>query len=122
MRVWTEEQKQQQRDAIRLWAPWKKSTGPRTAQGKSRSSLNSTKHGFRSRAGIELMSFFTRQRAFLRAVELRIRKERLQRKLQKIKNSPNELLKTDAKNSTMVRRISTDGAGDVPRRPPDCFF
>ncbi|HNQ92166.1 MAG TPA: hypothetical protein PKI93_04470 [Alphaproteobacteria bacterium] len=89
MRIWTEEQKQKQREAIRVWSPWKHSTGPRTAQGKTRSALNATKHGFRSRAGIEFFTLLTRHSAFLRAVETRIRMERLA----KNKNTPNELLR-----------------------------
>ncbi|HNQ92644.1 MAG TPA: hypothetical protein PKI93_06905 [Alphaproteobacteria bacterium] len=89
MRHWTPEERARQSAAIRKWKPWTSSTGPRTAQGKSRSALNATKHGFRSRAGIEFFSLLTRHRAFLRAVETRIRMERLQKK----KNTPNELLK-----------------------------
>lgn len=40
MRNWTEEAKQAQREAIRSWSPWTRSTGPRTHQGKLVSSRN----------------------------------------------------------------------------------
>ncbi len=80
MRVWAEDQKQRQREAIRRWKPWVHSTGPRTSQRKVRSALNYTRHGFRSRAGIEFFALLTRHSAFLRAVEARIRLERLQKK------------------------------------------
>ena len=39
--------------AIRTWQPWRKSTGPRTEEGKARSARNALKHGLRSRATIE---------------------------------------------------------------------
>lgn len=39
-RVWTEEQKQRQRERIMEWRPWEKSTGPRSVQGKQVSSRN----------------------------------------------------------------------------------
>ncbi len=31
---WTPERRQRQRDAIRRWKPWLKSTGPTSAEGK----------------------------------------------------------------------------------------
>lgn len=39
-RKWTEEQKQRQREAIRRWKPWEKSTGPRTEEGKAKAARN----------------------------------------------------------------------------------
>lgn len=39
-RVWTEEQKQRQREAIQRWKPWEQSTGPRTVEGKTKSARN----------------------------------------------------------------------------------
>lgn len=39
-RVWTEEQRQRQRERIMEWKPWELSTGPRSVQGKQVSSRN----------------------------------------------------------------------------------
>ena len=85
MRVWTEDAKQKQRDAIKRWAPWTKSSGPKTSLGKSRSSLNAVKHGMRSIQGKRLLKLFSRQRQFIRSIysSLGVRKK-----------STNELLRT----------------------------
>ncbi|QZA80689.1 hypothetical protein [Deefgea piscis] len=45
-RVWTDEQRQRQRELIQRTQPWRKSTGPVTAAGKAVSSQNATVHGF----------------------------------------------------------------------------
>lgn len=37
---WTPERQAKQAEAIQRWKPWEKSTGPRTAEGKARSSKN----------------------------------------------------------------------------------
>ena len=37
---WTLERRERQRRAIERWRPWDKSTGPRTDEGKARSSQN----------------------------------------------------------------------------------
>lgn len=37
---WTPERRAKQAENIRRWKPWKKSTGPRTLEGKARSSRN----------------------------------------------------------------------------------
>lgn len=42
---WTPERRAQQAEAIRRWQPWAKSTGPRTNDGKARSSRNADKGG-----------------------------------------------------------------------------
>src|SRR5262245_40768599 len=42
---WTSERRKRQAIAIRRWRPWEHSTGPRTEQGKARSSRNADKGG-----------------------------------------------------------------------------
>jgi hypothetical protein len=49
---WTPERRARQSLLIRGWQPWRRSTGPRTDAGKARSSRNSRRHGFTSRAAI----------------------------------------------------------------------
>jgi hypothetical protein len=44
---WTPESRQRMAEAVRAWAPWKRSTGPRTDEGKRRSSRNAWKGGAR---------------------------------------------------------------------------
>ena len=44
-RQWTEEQRRRQREAIRRWKPWERSTGPQTAEGKAKVSRNGDKGG-----------------------------------------------------------------------------
>ena len=40
---WTPERRARQAELIRQWKPWERSTGPRTSQGKERSSKNADK-------------------------------------------------------------------------------
>lgn len=42
---WTPERRAKQAEAIRRWQPWSNSTGPRTKEGKARSSRNADKGG-----------------------------------------------------------------------------
>ena len=44
-RVWTEAQRQHQRELIQRVKPWEKSTGPTSEEGKARSSHNAYLHG-----------------------------------------------------------------------------
>jgi len=46
-RKWTLEQRARQAEMIRQWKPWESSTGPKTAEGKARSSSNAFKGGTR---------------------------------------------------------------------------
>jgi len=38
--AWTPERRARQAERIRCWEPWRQSTGPKTAEGKRRSSRN----------------------------------------------------------------------------------
>lgn len=42
---WTPERRARQAVLIRKWKPWKRSTGPRTAEGKARTARNGDKGG-----------------------------------------------------------------------------
>ena len=44
---WTEERRKRQSELIQNWQPWANSTGPRTAEGKAKSSKNAFKGGLR---------------------------------------------------------------------------
>ena len=48
---WSPESRQKQAEAIRKWSPWTKSTGPRTEEGRARSSRNAWKGGLRASLG-----------------------------------------------------------------------
>jgi len=44
---WTPERRARQSELIRQWKPWEQSTGPRTAESKSRVARNAYKGGLR---------------------------------------------------------------------------
>jgi hypothetical protein len=63
---WTEERRKQQAERIRRTRPWEKSTGPKTAAGKKRSSLNAWKHGGRCRVMDEYRHLLALNRVFVK--------------------------------------------------------
>lgn len=74
---WTDERRRKAAERIRQAKPWKKSTGPRTEEGKRRSSLNAFKHGGRSRQYHEITTLLQLNAAFLRLANELIQKGEL---------------------------------------------
>lgn len=46
---WSLERRAKQAELIKLWMPWKQSTGPRTAEGKERVATNAWTGGHRQK-------------------------------------------------------------------------
>ncbi len=59
MRHWTEEERARQAELIKQWKPWERSTGARTAEGKTASSQNALVHGGRSQETKKLQETFS---------------------------------------------------------------
>jgi hypothetical protein len=54
---WTPERRARQSAAIAAWRPWERSTGPKTLEGKARSSRNADRGGQREKLRAELRLF-----------------------------------------------------------------
>lgn len=67
---WSPERRAKHAAAIRNWAPWGKSTGPRTRAGKARSATNSFKHGKRGARMRTFQTILSLQNRFLRLTRL----------------------------------------------------
>ena len=65
----TPEQRARQSLAIRSWAPWKKSTGPKSEAGKATVARNALKHGGRS---VDTMAELEALRELLEQCDARI--------------------------------------------------
>jgi len=63
---WPPSRRRAQAARIRQTKPWLKTTGPRTAAGKARSSQNAFKHGFRTRAFGDICRLLRWQRTLVR--------------------------------------------------------
>lgn len=83
MNGWSDERRAKQREAIKRWKPWQKSTGPRTEQGKERAAGNALKHGRRIAVVRRLRTLLRHQQDWLRLVRAHLEQRVL---------SPNELL------------------------------
>ncbi len=65
LRNWTPSQRQEQSAKIRAQKIWLKSTGPKTLEGKKRSSRNAVKNGMRSRETLCFKEFLRLQNKLL---------------------------------------------------------
>lgn len=99
---WSEERRARHRAAIRTWAPWQKSTGPRTDGGKRVSAHNATKHGKFSAETRAVRTWLCESARFLKLLNMVISRQKAIRKylanqkntaLNKTFISRNELLK-----------------------------
>ena len=96
---WTPERRARHAAAIRRWAPWTKSTGPKTAAGKARSSRNAAKPHLKSSPDRLLQSALKRQKRYLADIARFL-------DLQK-KSCKNELLKRPLK--TRRKKLVKEG-------------
>ena len=109
MRVWTDEQKQRHREAIRRWAPWTRSTGPRTTAGKRISSRNSFKHGDRSSDHRFVRSYLYAYGKFMRGVDEHYRFMRAFRRYCRENGiRANELLSPDEEYALLKAKLSRE--------------
>jgi len=79
--AWTDERRAKQAEAIRRWAPWTRSTGPRTAAGKAVSAKNARLQGVRAEVAIIRLAAAASMRelsTLLREIE-RLRDKRTRR-------------------------------------------
>jgi hypothetical protein len=77
---WTDERRARQAEAIRRWAPWANSTGPRTADGKAISSRNARLQGARAELSLQRLLINDRMREACRLFRLIARQEAAQAK------------------------------------------
>lgn len=70
MRQWTEKERKRQACAIRRTKPWKKSTGPKTPEGKERAKMNAFKSGMYTPEYKILRRALTLQAEFVRGISL----------------------------------------------------
>ena len=93
---WTPERRARHSLAIRNWAPWKKSTGPRTISGKAKSCMNAFKHGQYSRQAYEFRLALRHKMAYIKFICHR------QEELQRFQR--NELLKNGRKRIPTLKK------------------
>lgn len=73
---WTEVRRERQAELIRARKPWLRATGPKTAQGKKRSSRNALKHGMDSAQTLRFIRLLRAQKAFMARAKALTRAER----------------------------------------------
>ena len=107
---WTPERRAQQAERIRLWQPWRRSTGPRTERGKARVAINPLKHGGRSRAHILEMR---RVRHALRLAAYNVARLRAFIRLRAL-SAHETMRRTVVSPPEMFRHGTNERARDVP--------
>lgn len=88
---WTEEARQKQREIIMKSKPWEKATGPKTEEGKKKASMNSCKHGLRTRKFDDLSYALWMQKRYRHALMKRIKLKEMIKNRGDIKD--NEILR-----------------------------
>ncbi len=115
---WSPERRARQAARIRLWAPWARSTGPKTSLGKAKSARNAYKHGGRDHNMRLYVKALSAQSRFRRSVSayMAARKE----------NGANELLDlwhshlvSQGRSVTRMLREAVVAVGFVERAGPE---
>jgi hypothetical protein len=121
---WTPERRARQSARIRLWQPWRRSTGPRTEAGKAQSAMNGLKHGGRSRAHIMemrriryVLRLTARNIAILRTYNRVRRLESALARESQTPQTPQTISTIEALRGVLGRLTST-----VPPRPAGISF
>jgi hypothetical protein len=80
---WTKEARRKQAEIQRVRQSWRRSTGPRTAAGKARSSRNAVKHGLYTGKYLEFHRVLRLHNRFLRQVKKGIRMVKQQKRAER---------------------------------------
>lgn len=113
---WTHERRARQSALIRSWAPWRRSTGPKTEAGKARCSMNALRHGHRSRAKIRE---YRKIRYVLRLAAGNV--AMLRAHIQARKQAARPQIKFKPWYTRMFASAKENLSGVVQRTKPDCL-